>query len=182
MSPEGLERKRAEVEIIEEIMVRGNELAIARLYKQLHVRGVTECFETELLCKYFTKKLQLVKKHSAKNDGWFEKILDGSSVSEFLNDIAENSKKDHSESSQIFHTRLAPGFVDEKLRLSATSLVWLARERAVITSTLNQQKNVTVKALAALVTAALWLLGGFAAYIAPADTDCMSVCPINTTV
>ena len=46
---------------------------------------------------------------------------------------------------------------------------------------LKQQSAVRLKVLAGLVTGAMWLLTGLTAYMAPADSDCVSVCAVNTT-
>eukprot|EP01045_Picozoa_sp_COSAG04_P036065 COSAG04_NODE_8616_length_950_cov_0.940071_2_plen_103_part_01 len=67
--------------------------------------------------------------------------------------------------------------INTNLRMSVNTMVWMARERAIIDSTLNKQNALRLKLLAGMVTLAVWLFGAFTAYLAPVDTTCVSVCP-----
>lgn len=169
LDPDKLEKWRAEIDVIEQLMLHGNDLAVVRLFCTLkalvEARQAEACFESPLLVSYFVHKLEMVKKSSIQNGDWFGKLCAAHENGEPL----KKALAEHGD------------YVDETLRLSANSMVWLARERAVIDSVLRQQSAVRLKVLAGLVTGAMWLLTGLTAYMAPADSDCVSVCALDTT-
>lgn len=148
-------------QVVEQLMIHGNSPSVARLWRRIKSEGATGCFESPLLCNYFDNKLRLVEMESAElHANWFDDVMEA----------------DEAAATKAFDLHQAK--IDDRLRLSASSMVWLARERAIIDSTLTKQTALTMKILAAMVTAAMWALGAFTAFMSPADSTCVSVCPV----
>jgi hypothetical protein len=148
-------------QVVEQLMIHGKSPSVARLWRRIKSEGATACFESPLLCNYFDSKLRLVEEEFAEFDAkWFDDVMTA----------------DEAVATKAFDLHQAN--IDDHLRLSAASMVWLARERAIIDSTLTKQTALTMKVLATMVTAAMWALGAFTAFMSPADSTCVSVCPV----
>ena len=148
-------------QVVEQLMIHGKSSSVARLWRRIKSEGATGCFESPLLRNYFDNKLRLVEEESAEfHAKWFDDVMEA----------------DEAAAAKAFDLHQAK--IDDHLRLSASSMVWLARERAIIDSTLTKQGALTMKILAGMVTAAMWALGAFTAFMSPADSTCVSVCPV----
>ena len=116
-----LEKFRAEIDVIEQVMLRSNEVAVAHLFCKLKADGVdaesyttaggSGCFESPLLVSYFEHKLEMIEEGAGSGEDWFHELCTAYERGLPLKSVL----KKHED------------YVDETLRLSANSMVWLAR-------------------------------------------------------